>query len=173
MTSPDHGLTPASLGVGVSQGQIDQAVGLVRAFCGWHVWPVVTETLIVDGVGGVVLTLPTLKVTDVALVVESGVVLVDLNRHLSVVDDADGYEWSASGDVKRVGGCWTTRWRGIEVTLTHGFETCPLLSVVAGIASSGTAPEVVGPFSFGGSDAASSVMPYRDALSLYRIPVLP
>ncbi len=162
MTSPDHGLTPASLGVGVSQGQIDQAVGLVRAFCGWHVWPVVTETLIVDGVGGVVLTLPTLKVTDVALVVESGVEV-----------DADGYEWSASGDVQRVGGCWTTRWRGIEVTLTHGFETCPLLSVVAGIASSGTAPEVVGPFSFGGSDAASSVMPYRDALSLYRIPVLP
>ena len=162
MTSPDHGLTPASLGVGVSQGQIDQAVGLVRAFCGWHVWPVVTETLIADGVGGVVLTLPTLKVTDVALVVESGVEV-----------DADGYEWSASGAVKRVGGCWTTRWRGIEVTLTHGFETCPLLSVVAGIASSGTAPEVVGPFSFGGSDAASSVMPYRDALSLYRIPVLP
>ena len=162
MTSPDHGLTPASLGVGVSQGQIDQAVGLVRASCGWHVWPVVTETLIVDGVGGVVLTLPTLKVRDVALVVESGVEV-----------DADGYEWSASGDVKRVCGCWTTRWRGIEVTLTHGFETCPLLSVVAGIASSGTAPEVVGPFSFGGSDAASSVMPYRDALSLYRIPVLP
>lgn len=89
----------------------------VRAFCGWHVAPEKTETLVLDGTGTAALLLPTLRVTQVSRVVEDG-------REL----DPDSYEWSASGVVRkgRRGRAWTDRFRGVEITLTHGYPELPL-----------------------------------------------
>ena len=161
-TTADHGLDADLLGIDVEQIRIDQAVEAVRAFCGWHVWPSVSETLVVESEGGRVLSLPTLKLIDLVSVSENGETL-----------DESLYEWSTTGDVKRLDRCWSTRWRGISASVTHGFDECPFGGVVAGIAASGSSPEVVGPFQFTGGDGSTAIMPYRDALSLYRLPVIP
>ena len=161
-TTPDHGLDADLLGIYVEQVRIDQAVDAIRAFCGWHVWPAHREVLTIDGEGGRVLSLPSLRLLDVEEVVENGDVI-----------DNELYEWSGTGDIKRLDRCWTSRWRGIEVTVNHGYAECPFAGVVGGIASSGTSPEVIGPFQFTGGDASAAIMPYRDTLSLYRIPVVP
>lgn len=159
-TTPEHGLTPEVLGVDATQEEIDAAVAVIRDYCGWHVWPPRTEELTVDGEGGYMLTLPTLKLSDVTKVTENE---IDLG--------ADSYEWSASGDLKKVLGCWTTRWRGVKVALTHGNGACPFPAVVAGVASGASELEVIGPFQFGA--ASSEILSYRNTLDLHRLPALP
>ncbi len=168
-TPPDHGLTPAELGVTASQANLDATVEAIRAYCGWHVWPVADHTLVVDGEGGHILTLPTLRVVDVDTVTETTAL------------DPDTYEWSASGDVKRIDGCWTTKWRGIEVELTHGYEQCPFTALVAQVAGEiADAADIggmtkVGPFEWGGGSAGSAaqaILAYRGTLDLYRLPAL-
>lgn len=172
-TTPEHGLTPGVLGVTASQEDIDRTVEAIRSYCGWHVWPQRTEALIVDGEGGVVSMLPTLRVTDIDKVTEN-----------SAEVSADSYEWSASGDLKRVDGCWTTRWRGIEVELTHGYAVCPFSALVASVAreiadaakTGGGKLTKVGPFEFGdsgGGSASQAILSYRGTLDLYRLPALP
>ena len=171
-TTPEHGLTPGVLGVTASQDDIDRTVEAIRNYCGWHVWPERQETLTVDGEGGVVLTLPTLRVVEVDKVTENG-----------TEADVDAYEWSASGDLKRVGGCWTTRWRGIAVELSHGYAVCPFSALVASVAREiadaakvGGPITKVGPFEFGdggGGSASQAILTYRGTLDLYRLPALP
>lgn len=82
----------------------------IRRYCGWHIFPSISETLILDGPGGRVLDLPSLNVTDVASVVQLGTTL-----------DASTYRWSALGSIKLNSGWWTDEYRGIEVALTHGY----------------------------------------------------
>lgn len=167
--TPDHGFTPGSLEVTASQGNIDATVSAIRAYCGWHVWPVRVESIVVDGDGGSVLTLPTLHVTDVESIEENGAVL-----------DAGSFEWSASGDVQRFDRSWSTRFRGYRVAVTHGYDVCPFTalvgSVAAEVANAGNGQITqVGPFqfSYGSSSAAQAILPYRGTLDLYRLPALP
>lgn len=93
---------------------LDGATAGVRRYCGWHVAPQVDTTVTLDGPGGNLLLLPSLHVTAVTSVKVRGVEL-----------DPDGFEWSEKGMLRRLGGCWPTRFRSIEVTLTHGFEVAP------------------------------------------------
>lgn len=178
MTSPvpEHGVTPdaiAASGVvpadfpGLEEA-IESAVDAIRTYCGWHVWPSRTETLTVDGEGGRVLTLPTLHVDD-----------IDEIREQETVVDPERYEWSRSGDVRRRGGCWTTRWRGLHVDLTHGYPSCPpalaaLLAdtVAEAVTNPVGAPSVIGPFQWGGQQPASSrwLSDQRTILDHYRLP---
>lgn len=158
---PPHGITPAVLATYVEgldvttpnlQVAIDAAVGYFRDQAHWHVFPEVTEILLVDGEGGPVLTLPTLKVAEVLEVTENGSVL-----------DPEWYEWSETGDLKRLGRSWTTKWRGISVNLRHGFPEgeipAQLLQAIgravqmAAMAPMGI-PEVIGPFQFTGTGGA-------------------
>lgn len=81
----------------------------LRDHCGWHIAPVVTETITLDGPGGTLLLLPSLRVVDVHSVTNDGVAVTD-------------FEWSAKGWIR---GSWTSRARGIVVNLTHGFDDCP------------------------------------------------
>ncbi|QLF83986.1 head-to-tail adaptor [Gordonia phage Upyo] len=156
MSYPPHGLTAETLGLDGTipnvQSGIDRAVAYVRRVAGWHVFPLVEDTIVVDGEGGHVLTLPTLHVTDLSEITEHGTVL-----------HPDTYEWSATGDVKRLGRCWTTRWRGITVTLTHGYDTADaaVLDLGSALADAVTyqassplgIPEVIGPYQFGGESS--------------------
>lgn len=126
---PDLALTPASLtpqglaehmGGKISastsglQGRIDGVVSALRKRCGWHVFPERQDTIRVDGPGGWVLSLPTLRLVD----------LVDL-RERGIALGSDEIQWSEIGLVKRNGPRpWTTDYRGIEVSIVHGFDDC-------------------------------------------------
>lgn len=105
----------------------DRALAAVRAYVGWHLAPATSETLTLDGPGAPVLLLPTLRVTELASITEEGNLVAE-----------DSYEWSATGVVRRrrtgptlygsstyFGPSWTSRFRGLEVTLTHGYDVMP------------------------------------------------
>lgn len=104
----------------------------VRSFCGWHIAPSFEETITVDGSGRFSLLIPSLLVQSVASVVEDGVLIPDTD-----------YDWSAAGIIERRSGVWTNRRRGVVVTLTHGYDTCPLevARVVTRSAKDGMTPD--------------------------------
>ncbi|UZT28695.1 head-to-tail adaptor [Nocardia phage NS-I] len=167
MTYPPHGLTAEILAKYLPDGMIDPdtpniqtaidaAVGFLRDTANWHVFPAVTEVLTVDGEGGVVLTLPTLQVNSINTVTERGRELVEWTD----------YEWSATGDLKRLAGCWTTTWRGITVELNHGYalevdgtinaDLAALMAALGAAVATAAAnplgiPEVMGPFQWTGT----------------------
>lgn len=94
---------------GVDETHWAAATSAIRRYCGWHIAPEVTETLTLDGPGGTLLRLPSLYVTDVVSVTNDGTAVTDP-------------EWSANGLIR---GCWTSKFRGVVVTFTHGYEVCP------------------------------------------------
>lgn len=94
------------------QPLLDGATRAIRRYCGWHVGLPYTETITLDGPGGHLLILPTLHVTAVNSITESGTALVA----------DDDYEWSANGEIARVGSCWPSRFRSVVVDATHGFD---------------------------------------------------
>jgi hypothetical protein len=109
-------------------------VAEVRAFCGWHIAPEVTETITRDGSGGPVIVLPTLRLVDLVSITNDGTELVDP-------------EWSASGMVYAgTWSRWTPKFRGVVAEITHGFEEWPaeLLSVMAEMAGGGASSEWAG-----------------------------
>lgn len=117
--------TPAELAA-FSQGAIsatdpaaalalEGASSMIRAYCGWHIAPSITETLILDGPGGRVLGLPSRHVTGIATISQQSSIIA-----------STGYKWSALGEVQRKDwSFWSTDYRDIEVTLTHGYTACP------------------------------------------------
>ena len=116
----------------------DSALDVVRAYCGWHVTPVQSRTVTVDGPGGRDLFLPTMRLVSLQQVVEDGVNL-----------DLDMLEWSDIGrirkkrDIKYLSGhphvwCpwhWTDQLSGVEVTMTDGFDQAPVLDLVVDMTS--------------------------------------
>ena len=140
------------------------ACAAVRLYCGWHIAPVVTETLTLDGPGGTLLRLPSARVVNVLSVTNFGTVI-------------DQPEWSSDGMIRAH--CWTERFRGVVVELTHGLDECPpdVLEVMkqmstpgAGAASSLTS----GPFTMAFSAAAQAGAvglsgQHRGVLKKYRL----
>lgn len=108
---------------GDPQFYLDAATASVRSFCGWHVTPVISESLVLDGSGDDVLQLPSRHVTSVESVTDDGV-LVDV-------------DWSADGLLRRKDGrCWTRRYGAVSVDLTHGHtDAADIAGVIVGIAS--------------------------------------
>lgn len=167
MTAPPEPeiVTPEELAAFQSEDGIDElslaaAISEVRGYCGWHIAPQRTETLTLDGSGLSVLLLPTMQVADVAEVVENGTTI-------------DAVEWSAKGMLRKRSG-WTDRWRGITVTLTHGYAKAPaeltrlILATAASQIDEGASAvaEKVGPFEF----SVASLQPHQLAiLNRYRL----
>lgn len=87
------------------EGVDPDAQAAIRAYCGWHVAPSITETIVLDGPGSDVLMLPSLRVTDVARVTSGGTEIKDP-------------EWSRAGMVR---GSFDDRFGSVEVEFTHGF----------------------------------------------------
>lgn len=88
------------------------ATTAVRRYCGWHIAPVITETVVVDPPGGNNLQFRTLRLVD-----------VDEIRVHDVPLDSDRFDWSELGDVQLRSGRWPRRYRSVEATITHGFES--------------------------------------------------
>ena len=139
-----------------SRGRLDRddpettrllAAGLsaARQFCGWHVTPVRTDTGIeLDGPGGRILALPTLKLIDLAAVTENGVQIDIADLHVS-----------KRGLVSKKGGLWAANYGAITVTMTHGIEdaadfNAAVLSFIdrASLAATGGRARVIGPFQY-------------------------
>lgn len=87
------------------------ASAAIRRRCGWHISPPVTEELVVDSIGGELLQLPTLHVTEVFTVTE----------HRRDPIPGDDVEWSETGTLRRAYGRWPNRFRGVRALVTHGY----------------------------------------------------
>jgi hypothetical protein len=93
----------------------------IRRRAGWHIFPVVNaHTLVLDGPGGTVLSLPTLKLVNLVALTEAGTVLdplvdVDVSRETGLVKKVDG-------------SLWTTRYGQVVATMDHGEEEVPELA---------------------------------------------
>lgn len=104
----------------MADGDVTAAEQMIRDYCGWHVAPVITETLVLDGTGTHRLLLPSRCVVDVSEVAVNGEPL-----------DPDDYEWSQGGILCRRLAVWPDRYRAIRVTLEHGFAAAPVLAEIA------------------------------------------
>ena len=112
----------ADVPAGVDESSWLAACAAVRLYCGWHIAPVVTETLTLDGPGGTLLRLPSARVKAVLSVTNKGTVI-------------DNPEWSEYGMIR--GFWWTEKFRGVVVEFTHGYDECPadLLDVLTQMAA--------------------------------------
>lgn len=104
------------------------AHGAVRRFCGWHVAPVIAETLTLDGSGGTDILLPSLRVTQLVSVLSDG------------VDVTARVDTSSAGILRLTSGKWTHRLGRVTVALSHGYEldeVPEVAAIIAGIAKRG------------------------------------
>lgn len=113
LTAADvEAFTNGRLGDDASTTQLlHAALAAARRYCGWHVSPVETDTLTLDGPCGRVLDLPTRKLSSVDSITEDDVTV-----------DVAKLSWSSNGSVrKKAGGCWSCDYSAISATITHGF----------------------------------------------------
>lgn len=103
---------------------LSAANAAVRHECGWHVAPVITETVRLDAPSSSALMLRSMRVLDVAEVL------------LADVDVTAQVEWSQSGVLRlnRRGG-WGDKLGAVSVTFRHGFELEDVPDVAALIAT--------------------------------------
>lgn len=89
----------------------------IRNRAGWHITPLVEgHVLELDGPGGRVLALPSMRVVNLTSIVECGVTL-DVSRETGIDLSRD------TGLVSKQGGAhWTHRYGAITVTMDHGHE---------------------------------------------------
>lgn len=117
---------PPIVGLGPRSPQfwLDAAQGAVRRYCGWHVAPVITETIRLDGTGQRTLLVPSGRL---------------LNLVAATSDDRDvlaQVEVSGKGMLElKGGGLWTNRLGGVLITITHGYEIDEVPDVAGVIAT--------------------------------------
>lgn len=101
-------------------GTSEVATALVRAWCRWHVAPVIEETLTLDTPEGAAMLLPSLRVVEVTACTLDG------------QDILDGLEWSADGMLRHR---FRRKFRALTITIKHGFEAEEAAPLVDRIAS--------------------------------------
>jgi hypothetical protein len=149
-----------------------------RSYCGWHVAPMVSETVTMDGSGTNVLFLPTLHMVEL--------VAVSLDTYPLDVAATDTYDWSTYGTLRLYSDVFPDRKGGIVIEMLHGFDSCPtdLLAAIETVARrsmmipSGAGYVVAGPFSMQIPESAQSGVTgftamQREVLDRYRIPFRP
>lgn len=140
----------------------------VRAFCGWHVAPVLTSCLTLDGPGSPLLVLPTLRMINLVSVTEDDVAL-----------DVSTLAWSSRGLVrKKSGGGWSGQFSSITVVFEHGVDEADaagwrraVLSCVdrRSLDIGGGQPTRVGPFEWGSPAAGLFSQAEQAALEWFRL----
>ena len=99
---------------------LNVASSAIRTYCGWAISAETVTAELHDGTGARSLWLPTLKLTEVLLVVADGVTLVA----------GTDFDWTSYGKLIR-NGRWPRTARSVAVTYTHGYSVVP--DVVKGI----------------------------------------
>jgi hypothetical protein len=119
------------------------AMSVVRDFCRWHVTPIITEDLVLDGSGKRTLLLPSKHVLNVTAVTENGTAVTVRWSAMGVLtktgSDVMGYPltvegWLAPDDWL----AWTADDRAISLTIEHGYapeEVASVLGVVKSVAA--------------------------------------
>src|SRR5574338_1424764 len=113
----------------------------IRDTCGWHIAPVVTETVTVDVSAAGMVALPTLRLVTVTAV-------RDVTDATPVTLTLTDWTWRSSGILRCL--TWGRGHRTLEVDISHGYVTCPpsLLELAAQLArttgSGGVLREQVG-----------------------------
>lgn len=142
---------------------LDAALDAARRYCGWHVTPEQDDDVTLDGPGGPVLWLPTLRLITLSALTEDGenVDIDDLYiSPLGQVAKQPVTNWTGYGSA---GTYWTSCLGGITATMTHGFDEAPsfdaaVLSYVnrssMSIANAGGTLTAVGPFVYGATALA-------------------
>lgn len=97
---------------------VKAAQATIRAYCGWHIAPVIDETIRIDSHPGDLL-LPTQHLLDVTQVL--------LADGTDIVDDI---EWSRSGIIRRRHGAFPDRFGGLTVAMQHGYEPAEVPDVI-------------------------------------------
>lgn len=83
----------------------------LRRFAGWHIAPVLEETLVGDGPGGRLLVLPTGRLISVVSIDNGGTVMDPLE-----VDP------SKAGMLELRSGWWSSRFGAVSVRVRHGYD---------------------------------------------------
>lgn len=101
---------------------LSAALTTARNFTGWHVSPVLTQTIVMDGPDSKILWLPTRKITaagDPTSITEDGT-LLDPTAYSTSKGDGPGLSRPIA--VRKVGrGYWSAEYGAIEVVMTHGY----------------------------------------------------
>lgn len=92
----------------------------IRRYCGWHVFPVIKETILLDSHGGRWLKLPSLNVKSISA----------LKINDTLIDPAS-YSWSKRGLIHLKSGRFPDDYQRVEVTFEHGFDNGSDLKQVA------------------------------------------
>ena len=97
---------------------VERAAAEVRDEAGWHIAPVITETVTVNGRGGQILLVPSLRIVAVIAVRD-------------VTDPAsprvlDGWRVDKSAGLLHRDAGWPRGVASVEVEMRHGFTACPL-----------------------------------------------
>ncbi|ALY08855.1 head-to-tail adaptor [Arthrobacter phage Galaxy] len=90
----------------------------VRRYCGWHIAPVLEETLDGDGPGGRLLILPTGRLLKLLTVDNGG----------EAVDPA-AVDKSKSGMLELRAGAWSSRLGSVSVRVRHGYDVADVADV--------------------------------------------
>lgn len=98
---------------------LNAAHAAVRRECGWHVAPVITETLTLDGSGSRGLLLPSGRVVSIASVKNDG------------VDVTSAVRLSRRTGVLTLASRWTPELGAVEITFTHGYPVEEVPDVAA------------------------------------------
>lgn len=164
-------VTPADLadfpGAPFAQSVVDAAVSALRLAAGWHIAPIVTETVLLDTSGGTVLHLPTLRLISVTEV-------KDLSGDTPVV--LTDWRKSRAGMLSR--SWWPCGFESVEVVgMQHGHTVTPpeLFQVVAewcqlsGV-NSAVRSEAAGGESIAYSASGAVTPESRAILSRYTVP---
>lgn len=152
---------------------LNAAHGAVRRECGWHVAPVLEETLTLDGSGGPALLLPSMRVVELFEVTNAGALV-----------DVDLIDTSQAGILELQRGTWTRRRGRVVITLRHGYRLDEVPEVAALIATltrrAASAPGIVASQSVNGASVSyltaggaplsiSLLQIEKDLLAPYRI----
>lgn len=90
---------------------LKRALSRARRYCGWHVSPVLTETLTLDGFSSSYLVLPTLKVVSLNAITEDG----------APVDLSEVKQSACEPGILTRAQRWRAGYSNITVDLAHGF----------------------------------------------------
>lgn len=103
-------------GIVTAQTQVDPAFWLnaanqaIRTECGWHVAPIITEELVLDGPGGTALLVPSKRVRSIISATSDG------------RDVTGQVKFSRRAGVLTLASGWSCDVGSIELTIEHGFE---------------------------------------------------
>lgn len=151
---------------------LDAAVSTIRKYCGWHVSPNIREDIVLDGIGGTGIELPTLRLTNVLSIENDGKVI-----------DLESVDISRDGVIELQHGSWSRRLGGIKLSIEHGFDEVHELTALAntiaaraaaspnGVIQEGSDGVLIRFSTFGGSTSGGvALMAHEYAiLDLYRV----